>query len=85
MYAVPLTGDPFTVSGESGAVTLWMLLFIMQRPELTPLRERLGLVPHSRVLLLNIEGNTDPDDFRKVVWEGAHGVPQGFRVTRLGS
>ena len=83
MYAVPLAGDPFIVSGESGAVTLGVLSFIMQRPELAPLRERLGLGPDSQVLLLNTEGNTDPDDFRKVVWEGAHAVPQGFRVTQL--
>ncbi len=83
MYAVPLAGDPFIVSGESGAVTLGVLSFIMQRPELVPLRDRLGLGPESQVLLINSEGNTDPDDFRKVVWEGAHAVPQGFKVTQL--
>lgn len=85
MYAVPLAGDPFIVSGESGAVTLGVLSLIMQRPELAPLRKRLGLGPDSQVLLVNSEGNTDPDDFRKVVWEGAHAVPQGFKVTQLES
>ena len=85
MYAVPLAGDPFVVSGESGAVTLGVFSLIMQRPELTPLREKLGLGPDSQVLLVNSEGNTDPDDFRQVVWEGAHAVPQGFSVTQLNS
>ena len=85
MYAVPLAGDPFIVSGESGAVTLGALSFVMQRSELAPLREKLGLGPDSHVLLVNSEGNTDPDDFRKVVWEGAHAVPQGFSVTQLNS
>ena len=83
MYAVPLAGDPFIVSGESGAVTLGVLSFIMQRSELAQLRDRLGLGPDSQVLLLNTEGNTDPDDFRRVVWEGEHSVPQGFKVTQL--
>jgi len=76
-------GDPFIVSGESGAVTLGVLSFIMQRSELAQLRDRLGLGPDSQVLLLNTEGNTDPDDFRRVVWEGEHSVPQGFKVTQL--
>ena len=83
MYAVPLAGDPFIVSGESGAVTLGVLSFIMQRSELSQLRNRLGLGPDSQVLLLNTEGNTDPDDFRRIVWEGEHSVPQGFKVTQL--
>ncbi len=85
MYAVPLAGDPFIVSGESGAVTLGVLSLIMQRPELAPLRRRLSLGQDSQVLLVNSEGNTDPDDFRKVVWEGAHAVPRGFKVTELRS
>ncbi len=81
MYAVPLEGDPFIVSGESGAVTLGVLSFVMQRPELAPLRERLGLGKESEVLLINSEGNTDPDHFRQVVWEGAHAVPPGVTVS----
>jgi diaminopropionate ammonia-lyase len=84
IYAVPLSGDPFIVSGESGAVTLGALTLIMQRPELAPLRDRLGLGKDSQVLLINTEGNTDPDDFRKVVWEGALAVPPGFSVSQVG-
>jgi len=84
VYAVPLAGDPFIVSGESGAVTLGVLTFLMQRPELAPLRDRLGLGRDSQVLLVNSEGNTAPDEFRKVVWEGALGVPASFRVSEVG-
>ncbi|MCD4673699.1 MAG: diaminopropionate ammonia-lyase [Anaerolineaceae bacterium] len=79
VYGVPLAGDPFIVSGESGAVTLGVLMFIMQLPELVPLREKLGLGPDSQVLLVNSEGNTDPDDFRRVVWEGGSSVPKQYR------
>lgn len=79
VYGVPLAGDPFVVSGESGAATLGALTFIMQRPECEPLRESLGLDNRSEVLLINSEGNTDPDEFRKVVWMGRHPVPDEYQ------
>lgn len=82
VYGVPLAGDPFIVSGESGAVTLGALLFIMERPENAPLRELLGLGPESQVLLINSEGNTDPDEFRRVVWEGGTPVPDRYQQFR---
>jgi diaminopropionate ammonia-lyase len=79
VYGVPLRGDPFIVSGESGAVTLGALMFIMERPELTELREQLGLDRKSQVLLINSEGNTDPNHFRRVVWDGANPVPSEYK------
>ncbi len=79
VYGVPLRGDPFIVSGESGAVTLGALMFIMERPELADLRELLGLDENSQVLLVNSEGNTDPNHFRRVVWDGAAPVPPEYK------
>lgn len=68
---MPMEGDPFIVSGESGAVTLGALMFIMQCPEYEPLKKELNLGPSSQILLINTEGNTDPFHFRQVVWEGS--------------
>ncbi|HUU61203.1 MAG TPA: diaminopropionate ammonia-lyase [Acidimicrobiia bacterium] len=82
VYGVPLAGDPFIVSGESGAVTLGALLFTLQRPECASLREFLGLGSDSQVLLINSEGNTDPDEFRRVVWEGGDPVPDRYQQFR---
>jgi diaminopropionate ammonia-lyase len=79
VYGVPLAGDPFVVSGESGAVTLGALTFIAQDPSFADLKDYLGLGPDSQVLLINSEGNTDPDYFRRVVWEGADSVPEDYR------
>jgi hypothetical protein len=31
------------------------------------------------VLLINTEGNTDPDYFRNVVWDGVLQVPRKYR------
>ena len=78
VFGVPLAGDPTIISGESGAVTLGALMFIMEREELAPLRLRLGLDSDSQVLLVNTEVNTDPDHFRQVVWEGSKPVPDEY-------
>jgi len=79
VYATPLAGDPFIVSGESGAVTLGALMFLAESPEYRSLKESIGLGPDSQVLLINSEGNTDPEEFRRVVWEGANSVPREYR------
>ncbi len=79
VYGVPLADDPFIVSGESGAVTLGALMFIADYAEFHELKEYIGLGPDSQILLLNSEGNTDPDYFRRVVWEGANSVPEEYR------
>jgi diaminopropionate ammonia-lyase len=79
VYGVPLAGDPFIVSGESGAVTLGALTFIMEFQGAHELKERLGLDGDSQVLLINSEGNTDPDEFRHVVWEGSIPVPSQYQ------
>ena len=80
VYGIPLDGDPIIISGESGAVTLGALMFILRRKDTGPLRELLRLGPQSQVLLINTEGNTDPQHFRDVVWDGADAVPEEYRT-----
>jgi len=75
VYAVPVKDDPFIVSGESGAVTLSTLMEIMENSDLSELKENLKLNENSQVLLINTEGNTDPINFRKIVWEGFDPIP----------
>ena len=74
MLAVPVMGDPSVISGESGAVTMGALGQIMMNDELWEIRELLGLDKESKVLLFSTEGNTDPDYFLRVVWDGAYGI-----------
>jgi len=80
VYGMPLPGDPFIVSGESGAVTLGALMFAMEYDGARQLREELGLNRDSQVLLINSEGNTSPEEFRSVVWEGGMPVPEEFKI-----
>jgi len=80
IYGIPLRGDPPVISGESGAVTLGALMYIMQHASAREFREQLGLGFDSQVLLINSEGNTSPDDFRYVVWEGGIPVPEEYKM-----
>ena len=82
MYATPLKGDPFIVSGESGAVTLGAFASIMQEEELSDLRKALRIDENSQILFINTEGNTDPVHFRQVIWEGANPVPKQYWINR---
>lgn len=72
MLAAPLKGDPQVVSGESGAVGMGLLASIMESDKLSDLREYLELSDNSKVLIFSTEGDTDPVNYRSVVWDGAY-------------
>jgi diaminopropionate ammonia-lyase len=80
VYGVPLRDDPYVISGESGAVTLGALMYITKHASAREFCEALGLGLDSQVLLINTEGNTSPDDFRYVVWEGGIPVPEEYKM-----
>jgi diaminopropionate ammonia-lyase len=68
----PLGDDPRIVSGESGAATVGLVAAVMGDPACAPLRERLGLDGSSRVLCISTEGDTDRENYRRIVWDGAY-------------
>ncbi len=68
--AAPIKGDPQIVSGESGAVGAGVISLVMEREEYKDIREKLGLDNNSIVLLISTEGDTDPDKYRDIVWDG---------------
>lgn len=70
MLAAPLKGDVPVTSGESGAAPFGVLSSIMLMDEYRELREHLGLGKDSRVLLFSTEGDTDPERYKAIVWEG---------------
>ena len=73
IYAAPLKGDPQVISGESGSVTMGLVHALMTNPEYKDLKEALKLDENSEVLLVSSEGDTDPDRFREITWEGLCG------------
>lgn len=69
----PLRGDKKVISGESGAVTLGLLYEIMKNPKYKDLKESLKLDESSKVLLFSTEGDTDPEKYKEIVWNGELG------------
>lgn len=67
IFAHPIGSDKKVISGESGSVTIGTLHEIMTNSNLKNVKEQLGLNEKSRVLLINTEGNTDPENYLKVI------------------
>ena len=61
-----------TASGESGAASFGCVAEIMTNPELSWLKEKLGLNENSRVLFFSTEGDTDQENYKSIVWDGKH-------------
>lgn len=72
MLAAPLRGDPTVTSGESGAVGMGVVDALMRDPFYAELKEALELNESSSVLLFSTEGDTDPEQYRKIVWGGEY-------------
>ena len=70
MLAAPIKGDPSITSGESGALPFGALASVLLDDTYIPLKEALQLNKDSRVLCFSTEGNTDPERYRNIVWEG---------------
>lgn len=58
--------DPAIVSGESGAAGMAGLLALMSDPKLQEAKEYLGINHNTRVLLINTEADTDPENYRRI-------------------
>ena len=63
-YASPVGHDQAVVSGESGAVTFGLLLSILNSGEY---RKLFQIDQDSVILLISTEGDTDPEDYKRVV------------------
>lgn len=74
IYGSPLPGDKQVISGESGSVTMGLLHAVMTKPEYKDLKEALRLNGDSQVLLVSSEGDTDPDRYHEITWEGLCGT-----------
>jgi diaminopropionate ammonia-lyase len=71
ILASPLGSDPQIISGESGAVGLGLVSLLAENKILDEMKTKLKLNHDSKILIISTEGDTDPDHYRKVVWDGA--------------
>ena len=65
-YAQPLGTDERIISGESGAVTYGLLRTVLESEQMRTLFQ---MDRNSVILLINTEGDTDPDGYIRVVGE----------------
>ncbi len=72
ILASPVKGDPQVISGESGAAAFGCVAEIMRNPKYADVRKKLGLNQDSKVLFFSTEGDTDQENYRSIVWDGAY-------------
>jgi diaminopropionate ammonia-lyase len=72
VLASPRRGDRQVVSGESGAVGAGLLATLMTDGNYHKMRQQMGLNEDSVVLLFSTEGDTDPQKYQDIVWDGAY-------------
>lgn len=70
VLAAPIKGDPQVISGESGAAGMGLLMQLLTNPEYADFKEKAGIDENSQILLFSTEGDTDPDKYKKIVWDG---------------
>ena len=68
----PLGNDVRVISGESGACTTGFVAELMQNDSLKQIREQIGLNDESSILCISTEGDTDRNNYRRIVWDGLH-------------
>lgn len=68
ILAAPIKGDTQVTSGESGAVGMGLIYALMKNPEYEELKNAIGLDENSSVLMFSTEGDTDPENYKKIVW-----------------
>lgn len=72
ILANPLGSDPHVISGESGAVGVGFVSLLAENKMLNDMKNVLDINKDSKILIISTEGDTDPDHYRKVVWDGAY-------------
>lgn len=68
----PAGKDDRVISGESGAATAGFVCEVMQNSSLSEIRKTIGLDENSVVLCISTEGDTDRENYRRIVWDGKY-------------
>lgn len=63
----PFGNDEKIVSGESGAVTAGVAVMLLTEPELGEYKNALDLNENSRILVISTEGDTDRENYIKIL------------------
>ena len=75
VLAAPLGRDERIVSGESGAAGFGAAYEVLTDDAYKEMKEAMGINEDSVLLFVNTEGDTDRENYRRIVWEGLHPRP----------
>lgn len=75
VYAEPVGEDKRIISGESGASTMGAMCLLMQNKAFDSIRKEMGFNEDSVILLINTEGDTDPEGWKRIVEDGQYPLP----------
>ncbi len=68
----PMSGDPRVISGESGASTTGIVCELLENRDLIDMKTALGIDKDSKILCFSTEGDTDRENYRRIVWDGLY-------------
>jgi diaminopropionate ammonia-lyase len=68
----PIGEDRKVISGESGAAGFGLFYEVLTNPSLQWMKEELGINEASVILFFNSEGDTDRENYRRIVWDGLY-------------
>lgn len=72
VLASTVKGDAKIVSGESGAAGFGCAYEILTDKNLANVKKTLGITKDSVLLFVNTEGDTDKENYKKIVWNGGY-------------
>lgn len=73
ILANPIGNDPRIISGESGGgIGIGIVSLLTENHTLAQIKEALQINADSEILVISTEGDTDPEHYRKIVWDGAY-------------
>lgn len=71
----PEKGDERIISGESGAAGVGLFYEVMTNESLKEWKEKLKIDENSVLLFFSTEGDTDKENYKKIVWDGQYPRP----------
>ena len=72
VMATPIGDDTKITSGESGAVGVGIVYGICTLDALKSVRDEMKITQDSVLLFVSTEGDTDPEMYRDIVWNGSY-------------
>lgn len=75
VLSAPSGKDQRIISGESGAAGFGAAYEVLTNPRFDKLKNKLGIDEKSILLFVNTEGDTDQENYKKIVWDGHYPRP----------